>query len=355
MDGDPSAAHAGSHGVDDDGVTPLPRAAAGLPDSALALAHRQLGLLTTAQLRESGVTRAQVRWALTRRWTCPLPGVVLLGEGPLDADQRAVAAVLYGGPSSALTGLSAAARYGVKAAVRSPELADVVVPARCAARRTAWVAVHRTTVEDSDARIVRGARLASPARAVVDAARWVRDDETAQSIVIEACQRRLTTPAALADQLALLVCAPGTARARRAVDVAAAGAWSIPEARLAAAVARSAVLPPPLLNPRLRASGRRLVSPDMWFDDVALAVMVHSKVHHAVGGDWVATVEDDGDLVAFGIVVIGVTPTTVFRDPDRAVRRIERAYAAASARRRPGGIVATPRDPSGGHPLPWAG
>ena len=49
-------------------------------------------------------------------------------------------------------------------------------------------------------------------------------------------------------------------------------------------------------GPRL--VGRRLTTPDAWFDDVALAIMVHSRQWHADELEWESTVEHDTDLQA---------------------------------------------------------
>lgn len=64
--------------------------------------------------------------------------------------------------------------------------------------------------------------------------------------------------------------------------------------------------------------------------------MVHSRRHHAGALDWEKTVEQDADLSAARVVVVGVTPSALARDPGRVLRRIERAYQSArSAGSRP--------------------
>ena len=70
--------------------------------------------------------------------------------------------------------------------------------------------------------------------------------------------------------------------------------------------------------------------------------MVHSRRFHANGELWDATVEKDGDLVAAGVIVVGVTPNRVNREPAAVLARIETAYRLARARPRPL-VVATPR------------
>lgn len=67
----------------------------------------------------------------------------------------------------------------------------------------------------------------------------------------------------------------------------------------------------------------------MWFDDVGMAVMVHSRRHHAGALEWEGTVEQDADLSAARVVVLGATPSALARDPGRVLRRIERAHLSA--------------------------
>ena len=103
------------------------------------------------------------------------------------------------------------------------------------------------------------------------------------------------------------------------------------------------MVPEPWLNPELRvADGGRLTTPDLWLDDVAMAVMVHSREFHSGVIDWESTVERDSDLSACGVVV-GVTPGAIARDPARVLGRIERAYATALRSGRRADVVATPR------------
>jgi hypothetical protein len=82
---------------------------------------------------------------------------------------------------------------------------------------------------------------------------------------------------------------------------------------------------PILTGPR----GEALTSPDVCFDDVGMAVMVQSRAFHAGALDWDATVESSSDLSAVRVVVVGVTPTALARDPKAQLARIERAHADA--------------------------
>ena len=82
----------------------------------------------------------------------------------------------------------------------------------------------------------------------------------------------------------------------------------------------------------------------MWFDDVGMAVMIHSRQFHAGTLQWDATVTDDSELSSYRIVVVGVTPEQLTKDPRAVLRRIESHYVRARAVRFPaGGSLATPK------------
>ena len=302
-------------------------------DATAWLIREQHGVLGRAQLDEAGLSEATVRWHLSRRWRILLPGVYQLDRGRPTRAQREIAGLLAAGPKAALRGLSAASWWGVTAADPG-DWVHVMVPPPRRTRRVAWLDVARSTITDP-AMVTRGPfQVCSPARAVLDAAQHSGSPDVAAAIGIEAVQRRLVTLDDLEEEL----CRRNqrwSALARHAVSAAGTGAWSRPEAELLAALARSRVLPPAWPNPDLSCNNRQLLTPDVWFDDVGLAVMVHSQRHHAAGGRWDETVERDGELTEVGIVVVGVTPNRIFRDLPAVVARVERTYLAARSRPRP--------------------
>ena len=176
----------------------------------------------------------------------------------------------------------------------------------------------------------------------MDAARAARTHDTRAAILIESVQRGITSLDDLSDWVNRLR-PRDAAPLHPALAEAASGAWSLPESELLDLVAGSAVLPVAWANPALTMSfGASLTTPDVWFDDVAMAVMVHSHRHHSQGEQWDDTVDKDGDLVAAGIVVAGVTPHRLRERPDAVLARLERAYLAAKARPRPD-VRAVPR------------
>jgi hypothetical protein len=315
-----------------------------LPPHALELAEIQLGVLTRRQLLQSGVTPAELRTRVGREWRLLLRGVVLLGNGLPDVRQRLVAALLYAGPGSWLAGSTAAALHGVPGLeICRPVRVLVAAPHR--ARDHAWVSIRNTTLVDERVHERGALRLSCPARAVVDAAAEAPTDELATAIIVGAAQNRIARLDDLAHWTAARG-ARGSTRMWQALERAATGAWSVPETELLALLSTSPVLPPVWPNPELRdPADRRLTTPDAWLDDVALAVMVHSKKFHAGDLDWEATVEHDTDLQAARVIVVGVTPRSISQQPERTLKRIETAYLTARASGLRAEVTATQRDP----------
>ena len=307
-----------------------------LPDTHTATLERQLGLLTRSQLGAAGVGAETLRWRLGRGWTLVLPQVVSTRPEPLTSSQRLVAAVLEAGLAAMVTGHHACSWHGLTS-TRVDRPVEVLVPMTQAARRVGFITVRRTRRLDVCALRRPPLIVASRARSVIDAARSARSDDEARAVVIEAAQRRLVQLSELEHEVEAGA-TRNSARARRAVRDVRAGAWSVPEAELLELCAGSAVLPAVYANPELEApDGAVLVSPDVWVDDIAMALMVHSRAHHARDADWEGTVEQDGALAEHGVIVLAFTAGSVSRDPGRVLRRIERAYTSAlgSSRERP--------------------
>ncbi len=299
-----------------------------LSSATAALVEQQRGVATRRQLLDGGVTAAQIRWALGRRWRLLLPRVILLDPGLPTDEQRLVAALLLAGNDSWLAGPTAAAVHGLPGCTLTAPI-YVLVPPNRTSRTVSWVSITRSYLTD-ERLVERGPlRLSCRARALVDAVADCPDDDRARALVIDAVQQRFVR----LDDVAHWVEArrsDGRRRLRRALEDAAAGAWSLPEAKLLDLIHRSAVLPRPWANPVLvDDDGRRLTTPDIWFDDVALAVMVHSREFHAGVLDWEATVVADEDLQGAGAVVTAVTPHSVIRDPQGTLHRVEAAYERA--------------------------
>jgi hypothetical protein len=292
-----------------------------------------------AQLHEVALSRAELRWKLGRSWRLVLPHVVATFTGQLDARQRLVAAQLFAGRGGMISGPTAARWHGLLSA--SPRAVHVEVPHERRPRSAGFVVVGRTRLPDPRPWQRPPLVVVSRARAVASAARTAREPTAATAIVLEAVQRRLVR---LEDLRHELEAGPraGSAALRAAVAAAERGAWSVPETELALLLGSSRVLPRAWLNPELFApDGSRLPRPDAWLDDAAVALQVHSYLHHAGPDEWDGTVMTDGILVEHGVVVVGLPPRAIRNRAETVRVRVERAYEQARRRPRPR-ILAVP-------------
>lgn len=312
-----------------------------LPPDLLSLAEQQRGLLTTAQLAQAGVSRACVRWNLGRSWRLPLPRVVAVFTGALDPGQRLVAAQLWAGPEAQLGSVTAARWHGFD--VPDDGIVRLLVPEGSTSRREGFAVRRRTTRLDPHPWTRGPITACSRARALVDAARELREPDVVRELILCSTQQRRVRESDLRHELEA---GPvrGSAVVRRALDDVATGAWSIPEGEVLRELATSALLPRVWPNPLLIAcDGTVLPSPDFWLDDVALAGQVHSRRYHLRDELWEGTVEADTLLGEYGIPVLAVTPTGFRRDPAAFRARVERAW---ELRRRSGSrpdVRMTPR------------
>lgn len=312
-----------------------------LPDSLRGILGYQLGVVTRHQLLIHGVSKEAIRWNCGRTWRVILPCTYVIDGARPTQQQRLIGAQLYAGPQSQLAGMTAAWIHGLKNA-HARGLVHVVVPAHQTSRQRGYVRIRRSLLEDTAA-ITRGPlRVTSVARGCVDAAVEERSARNRTALLVEAVQRNLTTVEQLAEWCYRLR-TRDAAKVLPALDAAAVGVWSVPEAEVLDLMTSSRILPEAMTNPVLTDEhGGTLITPDLWLDDVAMAVMVHSREYHADGDQFVDTIDRDGDLVAAGVTVVGVTPTGMRRNPAATLTRIEATYAVAQLRPRPS-VQAVPR------------
>lgn len=209
-----------------------------------ACVRGQSGLLTRAQALGAGISPDQLRWKVkSGRWVTIHPGVYLTEPGRQDWEAQAVAALLFVGRPSALSGISAAHAWGL---VRDPGAAiEVTVPygrrqsirPGIVTRRSryfdtrvdpdAWP--HRTTVEHT----------------VLDLA-GERDLDGVIALIARACQRRMTDELALLDALANRPTQTGRALLVEVLSDLPGGAHSLAEVRYVRDVEQAHGLPPGL-------------------------------------------------------------------------------------------------------------
>jgi hypothetical protein len=280
------------------------------------------------------MTRSEMRARVDRDWQIVLPGVMATFTGRLDPEQRLVAGCLFAGPESMITSTTAARWRGLRTAVESPTI-HVVVPANRYARSFRPVEVRRTIHPDLHPARRGALTIASPGRAVADAVRDASSQRQATAMVVEAVQRGLVSVPLLQRELEFGPRA-GSTLLRRGLEVVRTAVWSVQESDLMTIVRSSACLPDVWANPVLTApDGRRLPSPDLWIDEVALAIQVHSWLYHSDADDWESTIMNDGVYAEHGIAFLGLTPRRISDDPAWVLARLERTYESLLGRPRP--------------------
>jgi len=154
------------------------------PDEAVAaLAARQHGVVSRAQLLALGLTKDAIRRRVERRRLHPVRACVYaVGHTALTVDSRRMAAVLACGRGALLSHRAAGA---LQALLSSSPPFDVTVPGG-GARSRGGLVVHRSRqIGDEERDAVRGIPVTSVARTIVDLAE-VLDDKRLAGAVKEA-------------------------------------------------------------------------------------------------------------------------------------------------------------------------
>jgi hypothetical protein len=275
------------------------------PASSAALdetAHAQHQLLTRAQVLDAGHSDMFIyRRIRSGRWQRVLAGVYCVTGGVLTDEQRRVAAALYAGPGAQLTGPAALAWYGFRTLPPAEDV-HLLVPHTTRCRSSGFVVVKRATALDARARHAAHYQVASPARAVVDTCRELRELRTARAVVAEAVQRFRVPPRVL-DAEVRRAARSRTAVVRKVLAEIAGGARSAPEAQAMAVLAGVPSLNGRLLwNPRLALpDGTALPTPDGYLPDAALAIEIDSREFHLSPEDWARSLERHNILGRHGV------------------------------------------------------
>ena len=290
--------------------------------AAWLFAH-QRRVLSRTQALSLGVTPQALQHRLRRggKWQRLLPGVYLTTTGEPTREQLQIAAILYAGPTSLITGPAALENYSI----RGPEtdIVDLLIPARQQRTSRDFVAIHRTRRMPDEWMCDGPLRFVLAARAVADAVRDVAALPDARAIVGSAVQKNRCTVKQLADELAA---GPTrhSALLRTVLAEVADGVRSAAEGDFHALVKRSA-LPSPMFNARLFVDGQLLAVVDAWWPDASVAVEIDSREWHLLPADWENTMRRHGRLVAAGISVIHVSPRQIRTEPNVVVSYITQA------------------------------
>jgi hypothetical protein len=317
-----------------------PRQGRGLPRDAVSkLLDRQHGILSREQATTLGVGRNAINYRIRPggSWERLFPGVYLAGRGIPTVDQLDMAALLYAGDRSMLTGLAALRRYGILPSYAGP--VEVLVPTSSSRADLDYVQIRRTSRLPAGAATQGPIRFTTVPRAVTDAAIRANSLGDMRAIVAVGVDRGRCSLDSLAAEL-------GQSRLRNSAQLravlgdVASGIRSGPEGDLMDLIDRSD-LPAPLYNPRLYLGDAFLATPDAWWEPFGVAVEVDSREYHYEVADWEHTMQRDARMTAVGIRVLHFTPRRIRAEPDPVLAAIRRTLQIGA---RVPGIRTVPSD-----------
>jgi hypothetical protein len=225
-----------------------------------------------------------------------------------------MAALLYAGKSSLLTGRAALRRVGIWPTAANA--VDVLVPAASRPATRGYVRVHRTGRMPRTYLQQGAIRFTMIPRAVTDAALSAGSVRDMRAIVCIGVDRGCTLEELAAELGTSRL--HNSARLRAVFGDVARGIRSGPEGDLMDLIDRSG-LPEPLYNPRLYADGAFLASPDAWWEAFGVAAEVDSRKYHYDEADWEHTMQRHARMTAAGIRVVHFTPRRIRTAPAQVI------------------------------------
>ncbi len=291
----------------------------------------QFGVISREQALACGITPAMIdyRLRLDGPWRRLLTGVYIVTTGTPTTMQRAMAALLYAGPLSMITGPAALEVYGLDSG--DPDIIDVLIPANHERTSMGFVRITRTRRMPASHSRVGPLRYVPAARAVGDAARSGKQFGDVQALVCRAVQKKKCTPDELSAE-AHEGPAKGSRLFREAVGEVTSGIWSSPEADLMKLVRQSGI-EEPVYNPMLYAAdGTFLGCPDAWWSRAGVAAEVDSRQYHLEAADQERTSKKHNKMTAAGINVLHWQPKTIRTEPRTVVSDLKDALKVGVSR-----------------------
>jgi len=292
--------------------------------------ERQIELITRKQALTAGMTIHALRHRLRLGgpWRSLLPGVYLATTGAPTVIQQDMAAMLYAGSGSVITGPAALRYHHIRG--EPSKLTDILVPITRQRRDAAFVRLHRTARMPVRIWELGPLRYAPSARAVADAARYLTTLRDVRAVVADAVQRGSCEVQQLHAEL-MAGPAIGSALFREALTDVADGIRSTAEGDLKDLLVKSR-LPMPLFNPTLFAGELFVAKPDAWWPELGVAVEVDSREWHTSPEDHANTLARGRRMSVHQIIVLRFTPKQIRSQPSEVIADIRRALEGARGR-----------------------
>jgi hypothetical protein len=300
-------------------------------DALFRVLEQQLDVIARQQALAAGLTKHALAHRLRPGgpWRGLLPGVYMAATGAPTTLQQEMAALLYAGPGSVITGPAALRSHHIRTELT--EFVDVLVPSTRQRRDTNFVRLHRTSRMPTRIWEAGPVRYAPASRAVADAVRALSSLRDVRAVVADAVQRDKCAISNLAAELSQGP-AKGSVLFREALADVADGIRSAAEGDLRDLLARSG-LPMPLFNPWLYDEhGNFVARPDAWWPELGIAVEVDSKQWHTSPEDHAKTLARGRRMARYQIVVLRFTPRQIRTQPAEVTNDIKAALDGARGR-----------------------
>ena len=287
----------------------------------LALAAKQHGVITRAQLRELGLSDGAIEYRVRRgRLHAVHRGVYAVGRPQLTRLGALNAAVLAAGPGAALSHEPAAELLGIRRRRRG----DIEVTVPNARRARPGLRLHRRALPQADLTTRHGIPVTSPARTLLDLAARLLEREL-EVLVNEADKLDLVDPEELRAAFASRAGQRGVASLRRLLQRDVFALTDSELERRFLPIARRAGLPPPLTQAHL--NGFRV---DFFWPDLGLVVETDGLRYHRTPAQQARDRRRDQAHAAAGLTPLRFTHHQVAREAN-SVEATLRAVAASGS------------------------
>jgi Protein of unknown function (DUF559) len=290
--------------------------------------------------QENVISRRQAMWFMSEsrlrhnvssgRWSLPHRGVYVAHNGALTAGQRTWVCALAAGNGQAapLAGATAATSYGMRGYDTS--LVHVYVPAQMHPRSVPrYAIVHRSQLPRVD--LSRGfPPRTTPARSVIDAARWAASDDQARAILTAAFQQRLVDYHAMMAALSRFDGLHRRCLITMTIHDAGAGTESISEHDFLVLCRRGRLPTPTRQSAMTDAAGRRRYR-DAHFEEFSLHVEIDGG-QHTEAREWWADMQRQNAMSVNGDRVLRFPAWALRHDPDRVIEQVRAALIAGGWR-----------------------
>ena len=298
----------------------------------LEMAKSQHGVIARWQLRDLGLSSAQIRWRIKRgRWRRELPGILRMPWSEQTWRQKVWAAVLWAGSEALVSHQAAACLWGLDE--RQCERVDLSAshPLRSG---VPWLSTHqRRLIPKTSRRTKHGIALTSPARTLMDLAATSAEEDL-ERLVENALRCRMVSVAELRRALAWAPArTPGAVRLNRLLRR---GQWSAESQseleRRALELFRCSGLPAPHCQYTITDGNRHLATVDFAWPAAKLIVEAEGFQFHSGRRVWERDIARYNGLVLRGWRVLRLTWSDVGERADAFVETLARSLETYSSR-----------------------